>query len=104
MGALCACSSLSDLRCLAHSVAELLEDRAHLLDRPLDLVLAYHQRRREAHDRAVGVLRQQAASEQPVDDRSCVGAPMINLDADEQSLASYFANERTANGLQLREQ
>ena len=43
-----------------------------------------HERRSEAHDGAVRVLRQDAVREEAIDDAPCGGARRVDLDADEQ--------------------
>src|SRR4029079_11401996 len=66
---------------------ELAEHRTDFPDRPFEVVARDVERRRDAHDGAVGVLRQDAAGEQAVDDRARAWVARVDFDADDKTPA-----------------
>ena len=75
--------------------------RANLAHRPREVLARDDERRRDAHDRAVGVLGQYPALEQAVDDRARGYSPSVDLDADEEPAPANIGHERAVDLAQL---
>src|SRR6266480_4680393 len=97
-------SASRTLRGAHHSVAQFCEYGAHFLDCPIERFALDRQWRSEPHDRAMRVLRQDSAREEPIDDVAGSDPLAIDFDADEKTLAANFPDQGTAYGRQSREQ
>src|SRR5690349_8024984 len=79
---------------------DVAEDGANLASCPHEVLARDVERRRDPDDGAVRVLRQNAARQQPIDDRTRGDFPRVDLDADEKAAAANVDHDVAAQVLQ----